>query len=124
MIVHGLTLKARDNALRDIVSTLIGFAEDRFAKEPKLEGDDWYISATSLAARVAYNYNGGRATDRYGNITNADAVNLIAEGREKSKTLSEGIRVARIVGRSITQYGYGINANKIEDLRREFSRQA
>ena len=31
MIVHGLTLKARDNALRDIVSTLIGFAEDRFA---------------------------------------------------------------------------------------------
>jgi|SRR3989344_871716 len=120
MIVNGLTPKAREKALRDIVSTLIEFAEGRFAREPKLEGDDWYISATSLAARVADNYEGGGAIDRYGNITNADAVSLIAEGREKNRNLFEGIRVARVVGRSITQHAYGVNANRLKDLRREF----
>lgn len=120
MINNGITPSAREQALRDIVSTLISYAENEFPREPKAEGDDWYISGTSLASKVAGLYEGGRGADRYGNITNADVIDLVTEGREKSKTLAEGVRVARIIGRCVTQYGYGINANKIEDLRREF----
>lgn len=121
MIKNGITRQAREQALRDIVSTLIGFATNEFAREPKCEGDDWYVSGTSLASKVKGIYEGSRGVDRYGNITNADIIDLVTEGREKSRTLTEGIRVARIVGRSITQYGYGVNANKIEDLRKEFA---
>lgn len=122
MIRDGITPKGREQALRNIVSTLIDYATNEFPREPKAEGNEWYISGTSLASKVAHLYGGGQGVDRYGNITNADVINLVTEGREKNKTLAEGIRVARILGRAITQYGYGIDATKIEDLRKEFYR--
>lgn len=120
MIKNGITQGAREQALRDIVSTLIGFAANEFDREPLCEDNDWYISGTSLASKVSGLYEGGRGAHRYGNITNADVIELVTEGREKSKTLADGVRVARIVGRTITQYGYGVNTDRIDDLRREF----
>lgn len=121
MIKNGITSSARDQALKDIVSTLIGFAENKFPREPKAEGNDWYVSGTSLAYKVKEVYGWNQGVDRYGNITNADVIELVTEGRERSKTLAEGIRVARIIARTITQCGYGVNADKIEGLRRELN---
>jgi hypothetical protein len=121
MIKNEITPRAREQALKDIVSTLIGYATNEFDREPWAEGEDWYISGTSLAFKVKDLYEGGHGVNRYGNITNADIIDLVTEGRERNKTLAEGLRVARILGRAVTQYGYGINAAKIEDLRREFA---